>query len=98
MRKTGTGRDVGRRHRHVSQLQDVLIAEERRKEREARRKGRLVGDMGERKEKRQMPPADATWPTALVVAPSSVIGNWEREFDTVRVVIIRKPYGLIHSD
>ncbi|OSD03707.1 hypothetical protein PYCCODRAFT_1490777 [Trametes coccinea BRFM310] len=34
------------------------------------------------KEHRTVPPADATWPTCLIIAPSSVVGNWEREYET----------------
>ncbi|KZV71733.1 hypothetical protein PENSPDRAFT_675209 [Peniophora sp. CONT] len=30
--------------------------------------------------RRSLPPADSQWPTAMVVAPSSVVGNWAREF------------------
>ncbi|KAL1739550.1 P-loop containing nucleoside triphosphate hydrolase protein [Schizophyllum fasciatum] len=30
--------------------------------------------------RRNMPPANATWPTALIAAPTSVIENWAREF------------------
>ena len=37
--------------------------------------------------RRSLPPADSTWPTAMVVAPSSVIGNWEREFTKVGATI-----------
>ncbi|KAI0632843.1 P-loop containing nucleoside triphosphate hydrolase protein [Trametes polyzona] len=33
-------------------------------------------------EHRRLPPANATWPTCLIIAPSSVVGNWEREFET----------------
>ncbi|KAF7373355.1 DNA excision repair protein ERCC-6-like 2 [Mycena sanguinolenta] len=29
-----------------------------------------------------LPPANATWPTCLIIAPSSVVPNWEREFKT----------------
>ncbi|KAJ3546730.1 hypothetical protein NMY22_g1941 [Coprinellus aureogranulatus] len=32
--------------------------------------------------RRKMPPANAKWPTCLIIAPSSVCGNWEREFET----------------
>ncbi|KAH9948482.1 P-loop containing nucleoside triphosphate hydrolase protein [Amylocystis lapponica] len=31
---------------------------------------------------RVLPPANKTWPTCLIIAPSSVVGNWEREFET----------------
>lgn len=65
MYKTGTSRDVRRRHRHVSRLQDSQLW----------------------KEKRKLPEGpDERWPTALIVAPSSVVGNWEREFETVGIV------------
>ncbi|KAF9815676.1 hypothetical protein IEO21_04393 [Rhodonia placenta] len=30
---------------------------------------------------RILPPANQTWPTCLIIAPSSVVGNWEREFE-----------------
>lgn len=32
---------------------------------------------------RTLPPANETWPTCLIIAPSSVVPNWEREFQTV---------------
>ncbi|CAL1697934.1 unnamed protein product [Somion occarium] len=32
------------------------------------------------KKHRKLAPANETWPTALIIAPSSVVGNWEREF------------------
>ncbi|KAJ3532277.1 hypothetical protein NM688_g7446 [Phlebia brevispora] len=60
MRKTGDSRDVDRRRKHVSCLQD--------------------GE--EWKRNRKLPKANAKWPTALIVAPSSVVWNWAREFDT----------------
>ncbi|KAH7909981.1 RAD26-like SNF2 family DNA-dependent ATPase [Hygrophoropsis aurantiaca] len=34
------------------------------------------------RETRSLPPANATWPTCLIIAPTSVVPNWEREFDT----------------
>ncbi|KAJ4500581.1 P-loop containing nucleoside triphosphate hydrolase protein [Lentinula lateritia] len=34
------------------------------------------------KKTKKLPPADATWPTCLIVAPSSVVHNWERELQT----------------
>ncbi|KAI0830128.1 P-loop containing nucleoside triphosphate hydrolase protein [Trametes gibbosa] len=33
------------------------------------------------RERRTLPPANTTWPTCLIIAPSSVVGNWEREFE-----------------
>lgn len=35
------------------------------------------------KKKRKLPPANETWPTCLIIAPSSVVHNWKREFETV---------------
>ncbi|KAL1938981.1 hypothetical protein VTO73DRAFT_11134 [Trametes versicolor] len=50
------------------------------------RGGLLGDDMGlkskEWKANRTLPPANADWPTCLIIAPSSVVGNWEREFET----------------
>jgi len=34
------------------------------------------------KERRELPLADAKWPTCLIVAPSTVVHNWQREFET----------------
>lgn len=34
------------------------------------------------KERRELPLADAKWPTCLIIAPSTVVHNWQREFDT----------------
>ncbi|KAJ7584880.1 P-loop containing nucleoside triphosphate hydrolase protein [Mycena floridula] len=33
-------------------------------------------------EDRKLPPANATWPTCLIIAPSTVALNWQREFET----------------
>ncbi|KAH9856351.1 P-loop containing nucleoside triphosphate hydrolase protein [Lenzites betulinus] len=42
----------------------------------------LLQDGKSWKERRTLPPANTTWPTCLIIAPSSVVGNWEREFET----------------
>ena len=34
-----------------------------------------------------LPPANAIWPTALIIVPVSVISNWQRELDTVSQVL-----------
>ncbi|KAF5339927.1 hypothetical protein D9758_015003 [Tetrapyrgos nigripes] len=34
------------------------------------------------KKNRSLPPTNNSWPTCLIIAPSSVVGNWEGEFDT----------------
>ncbi|KAF8622607.1 hypothetical protein AX15_006865 [Amanita polypyramis BW_CC] len=34
------------------------------------------------KKRRELPPANATWPTCLIIAPSTVVHNWERELET----------------
>ncbi|KAJ7260962.1 P-loop containing nucleoside triphosphate hydrolase protein [Mycena haematopus] len=50
-----------------------------------RRRREHVSTLQETKEwrkKRTLPPADATWPTCLIIAPSTVVRNWEREFKT----------------
>ncbi|KAF9463307.1 P-loop containing nucleoside triphosphate hydrolase protein [Collybia nuda] len=32
--------------------------------------------------RRELPPANAKWPTCLIIAPSTVVHNWQREFET----------------
>jgi DNA excision repair protein ERCC-6-like 2 len=40
------------------------------------------------KKEKKLPAADSRWPTCLIVAPSTVVRNWEREFDTVGHIIL----------
>ncbi|KAF9445975.1 hypothetical protein P691DRAFT_804938 [Macrolepiota fuliginosa MF-IS2] len=49
-----------------------------------RRRKHISGlqDLKAWKERRELPPANAIWPTCLIIAPSTVVHNWEREFDT----------------
>ena len=37
---------------------------------------------------RNLPPADAVWPTCLIIAPSTVVLNWEREFETASPLVL----------
>jgi SNF2 family DNA or RNA helicase len=39
---------------------------------------------------RTLPPADARWPTCLIIAPSTVVHNWQREFEKVRATHVLK--------
>jgi len=41
-------------------------------------------DSEEWNKSRKLPPANDMWPTALIIAPSSVAMNWQRELETVR--------------
>lgn len=66
MKKTGDKRDIDRRRKHVSRIQDTSQ---------------------DWKKRRVLPPANAMWPTCLIIAPSSVVGNWGREFETVRAIV-----------
>ncbi|KAF8154005.1 P-loop containing nucleoside triphosphate hydrolase protein [Crassisporium funariophilum] len=34
------------------------------------------------RKRKELPPANAKWPTCLIIAPSTVAHNWEREFKT----------------
>ena len=43
-------------------------------------------------ENRKLPPPDDKWPTALIIAPSSVVNVWTREFDKVIVLV----YPRVH--
>lgn len=40
-------------------------------------------DRKEWRERRELPLPNATWPTCLIIAPSTVVHNWQREFETV---------------
>ena len=31
---------------------------------------------------RKLPPANATWPTCLIISPATVVHNWVRELET----------------
>jgi SNF2 family DNA or RNA helicase len=50
-----------------------------------RRRNRVsqLQDSSEWHDDRKLPPPDDKWPTALIVAPSSVVNVWTREFDKV---------------
>jgi hypothetical protein len=41
-------------------------------------------DLDAWRERRHLPPANSTWPTCLIIAPSTVVHNWGRELETVR--------------
>jgi SNF2 family DNA or RNA helicase len=43
----------------------------------------ILQDGPEWRKRRTLPPANKTWPTGLIIAPTSVVPNWEREFETV---------------
>jgi hypothetical protein len=58
------------------------------------------------KERRELPVADAKWPTCLIIAPSTVVHNWQREFETVCIaieiacvylIVVVDPVGLFRS-
>ncbi|KAF8258164.1 P-loop containing nucleoside triphosphate hydrolase protein [Lactarius quietus] len=50
------------------------------KERRRKRVSQLQ-DSQDWRERRKLPPPDDKWPTALIIAPSSVVNVWTREFD-----------------
>ncbi|XP_006455871.1 hypothetical protein AGABI2DRAFT_76351 [Agaricus bisporus var. bisporus H97] len=39
-------------------------------------------DLDAWRERRHLPPANDTWPTCLIIAPTTVVHNWERELET----------------
>ena len=45
------------------------------------------------KMRRALLPANETWPSCLIIAPCSVVPNWEREFQKVRLRV--RPCPLI---
>ncbi|KAF8968711.1 P-loop containing nucleoside triphosphate hydrolase protein [Flammula alnicola] len=49
------------------------------------RRQKYVSKLQDRKawrERRELPKANAKWPTCLIIAPSTVVHNWQREFET----------------
>ena len=48
----------------------------------------LLQDREEWAKYRRLPPADLTWPTCLIIAPSSVVHNWERELSVVSAKVV----------
>ncbi len=38
------------------------------------------------KKRKELPPANTKWPTCLIIAPSTVAQNWERELELVRSI------------
>jgi hypothetical protein len=57
------------------------------------RRGKHVSNLQDRaawKKWRELPPADASWPTCLIIAPSTVVHNWQREFETVGTPVFRQ--------
>ena len=55
------------------------------KERRRKRVSQLQ-DSQEWRDSRKLPPPDDKWPTALIIAPSSVVNVWTREFDKVFII------------
>lgn len=45
---------------------------------------------------RKLPPANDMWPTALIIAPSSVAMNWQRELETARSNFIWTQVSIRH--
>ncbi|KAJ7631912.1 RAD26-like SNF2 family DNA-dependent ATPase [Mycena polygramma] len=77
------GDDMGKTIQVISFLSAIMGKEGIKTDRKRRRKH--VAELQEGKawkKSRTLPPANATWPTCLIIAPSTVVGNWEREFQT----------------
>jgi SNF2 family DNA or RNA helicase len=54
------------------------------------RRRRHVSQLQDRKawkESRELPLANTKWPTCLIIAPSTVVHNWQREFETVGITV-----------
>jgi SNF2 family DNA or RNA helicase len=49
------------------------------------------------RKRRTLPPANKTWPTCLIIAPTSVVPNWEREFETVSSDYQRNKVTISHT-
>ena len=42
----------------------------------------VLQDSSEWQHKKKLPPANAKWPTCLIIVPTTVVHNWERELET----------------
>ncbi|KDQ17914.1 hypothetical protein BOTBODRAFT_185328 [Botryobasidium botryosum FD-172 SS1] len=49
---------------------------------EGRRAAHVLSLQEEGASNRDLPPPNSTWPTCLIIAPKTVVGNWERELQT----------------
>ncbi|EDR09438.1 RAD26-like SNF2 family DNA-dependent ATPase [Laccaria bicolor S238N-H82] len=77
------GDDMGLTIQVISFLSAIMRKEGVRTDKHRRRKFVSKLQDGEAwKKRRQLPPANAKWPTCLIIAPSTVVHNWEREFET----------------
>ncbi|KAJ6526575.1 RAD26-like SNF2 family DNA-dependent ATPase [Mycena vulgaris] len=75
------GDDMGKTIQVISFLSAIMKKNGVKTDRERRRK-HVAALQVERDWKKTLPPANATWPTCLIIAPSTVVMNWEREFQT----------------
>ncbi|KAF8183787.1 P-loop containing nucleoside triphosphate hydrolase protein [Mycena galopus ATCC 62051] len=79
----GDDMGLGKTIQVISFLSAIMGKEGVRTDRRRRRKH--VAALQEGKEWRKnktLPPANATWPTCLIIAPTTVVMNWAREFET----------------
>lgn len=79
----GDDMGLGKTIQVISFLSAIMRKEGVRTDKHRRRKFVSKLQDGEAwKQRRQLPPANAKWPTCLIIAPSTVVHNWEREFET----------------
>lgn len=79
----GDDMGLGKTIQVISFLSAIMRKEGVRTDKHRRRKFVSKLQDGEAwKKRRQLPPANAKWPTCLIIAPSTVVHNWEREFET----------------
>ncbi|KAJ7160738.1 P-loop containing nucleoside triphosphate hydrolase protein [Mycena filopes] len=76
------GDDMGKTIQVISFLSAIMKKTGTKKDRNRRRKHVAELQQGNDDWKTNLPPANATWPTCLIMAPATVVMNWEREFTT----------------
>ncbi|KAF7307755.1 RAD26-like SNF2 family DNA-dependent ATPase [Mycena kentingensis (nom. inval.)] len=78
----GDDMGLGKTIQIISFLSAIMGKTGTKVDRKRRRKHVLaLQDGREWKKNRTLPPANATWPTCLIIAPTSVTGNWDRELE-----------------
>ncbi|KAJ6619061.1 P-loop containing nucleoside triphosphate hydrolase protein [Mycena sp. CBHHK59/15] len=79
----GDDMGLGKTIQVISFLSAIMKKNGVRTDRNRRRKHvSALQDKPEWRKNKTLPPANETWPTCLIIAPATVVMNWEREFET----------------
>ncbi|KAJ7777535.1 RAD26-like SNF2 family DNA-dependent ATPase [Mycena maculata] len=78
----GDDMGMGKTIQVISFLSAIMKKEGVKSDKDRRRKHvSKLQDGREWRKNKTLPPANATWPTCLIIAPTTVVRNWERELE-----------------